>query len=29
VMHLADGPGIDAAVIDAWPVDLRGWNAPG
>lgn len=29
VMHLADGPGVDAAVIDAWPVDLRGWNAPG
>ncbi|HTK15227.1 MAG TPA: alanine racemase [Acidimicrobiia bacterium] len=27
VMHLADGPGIDAAVIDAWPVDLRGWDA--
>jgi D-serine deaminase-like pyridoxal phosphate-dependent protein len=29
VMHLADGPGVDAGVIDAWPVDLRGWNAPG
>jgi D-serine deaminase-like pyridoxal phosphate-dependent protein len=27
VMHLADGPGLDAAVIDAWPVDLRGWDA--
>jgi D-serine deaminase-like pyridoxal phosphate-dependent protein len=26
VMHLADGPGIDANVIDAWPVDLRGWD---
>jgi D-serine deaminase-like pyridoxal phosphate-dependent protein len=26
VMHLADGPGIDAAVIDAWRVDLRGWD---
>jgi D-serine deaminase-like pyridoxal phosphate-dependent protein len=28
-LQLADGPGIDAAVIDAWPVDLRGWNDPG
>ena len=28
-LHLADGPGIDAAVIDAWPVDLRGWSEPG
>jgi hypothetical protein len=28
-MHLADGSGIDADVIDAWPVDLRGWDAPG
>ena len=28
-MHLADGPGIDAAVTDAWAVDLRGWSAPG
>jgi D-serine deaminase-like pyridoxal phosphate-dependent protein len=26
VMHLAAGPGIDADVIDAWPVDLRGWD---
>ena len=26
VMHIADGPGIEAAVIDAWPVDLRGWD---
>ena len=26
VMHLADGPGIDATVIDAWSVDLRGWD---
>jgi D-serine deaminase-like pyridoxal phosphate-dependent protein len=25
-MHLADGPGIDAAVIDSWRVDLRGWD---
>jgi D-serine deaminase-like pyridoxal phosphate-dependent protein len=29
VMHLADGPGVDAAVIDRWSVDLRGWNQPG
>jgi D-serine deaminase-like pyridoxal phosphate-dependent protein len=28
-LHLADGPGLDAAVIDAWAVDLRGWNEPG
>ncbi len=27
-MHLAAGPGIGAAVIDAWPVDLRGWDVP-
>jgi D-serine deaminase-like pyridoxal phosphate-dependent protein len=27
-MQLADGPGIDANVIDRWPVDLRGWDAP-
>jgi D-serine deaminase-like pyridoxal phosphate-dependent protein len=26
VMHLAAGPGLDADVIDAWPVDLRGWD---
>jgi D-serine deaminase-like pyridoxal phosphate-dependent protein len=26
VMHLAAGPGIDTDVIDAWPVDLRGWD---
>jgi D-serine deaminase-like pyridoxal phosphate-dependent protein len=25
-MHLADGPGVDAAVIDGWLVDLRGWD---
>jgi D-serine deaminase-like pyridoxal phosphate-dependent protein len=24
--HVADGPGLDAAVLDAWPVDLRGWD---
>ncbi|HEV7523864.1 MAG TPA: alanine racemase [Acidimicrobiia bacterium] len=24
-MHLADGSGIGAEVVDAWPVDLRGW----
>ena len=27
-MHLADGPGVDAAVIDRWAVDLRGWDKP-
>lgn len=26
-MHLADGPGLDAPVVDAWTVDLRGWDA--
>ena len=25
-MHVADGPGMDATVIEAWPVDLRGWD---
>lgn len=25
-LHLADGPGLDAAILDAWPVDLRGWS---
>jgi D-threonine aldolase len=28
-MHLADGPGLDATVIDRWSVDLRGWDQPG
>ena len=28
-MHLADGPGVDATVIDRWAVDLRGWDQPG
>jgi D-serine deaminase-like pyridoxal phosphate-dependent protein len=28
-LHLADGPGIDAAVIDRWAVDLRGWDQSG
>jgi D-serine deaminase-like pyridoxal phosphate-dependent protein len=27
-MHLADGPGVDATVIDRWAVDLRGWDKP-
>jgi D-serine deaminase-like pyridoxal phosphate-dependent protein len=27
VMHLADGPGVEANAIDAWSVDLRGWDA--
>ena len=25
-LHLADGPGFDADVVDRWAVDLRGWN---
>ncbi|MCZ7535127.1 MAG: hypothetical protein M5T61_03690 [Acidimicrobiia bacterium] len=25
VLHVADGPGLEAEVIDSWPVDLRGW----
>jgi D-serine deaminase-like pyridoxal phosphate-dependent protein len=25
-MHLADGPSLDAPVVDVWPVDLRGWD---
>jgi D-serine deaminase-like pyridoxal phosphate-dependent protein len=25
VLQLADGPGIDAEVVDTWAVDLRGW----
>ncbi len=25
VLHVADGPGLDAEIIDTWPVDLRGW----
>ncbi len=29
LLHLADGPGPEANVIDRWPVDLRGWNDPG
>ena len=28
-MHLADGPGLDASLIDCWAVDLRGWSASG
>ncbi len=26
-MYLADGPGLDATIVDQWPVDLRGWDA--
>ncbi len=26
-MHLADGPGTDAQIVDQWAVDLRGWDA--
>jgi len=25
-LHVADGPGLDAHVVDRWPVDLRGWD---
>ncbi len=25
VLHVADGGDLDATVVDAWPVDLRGW----
>ncbi len=25
-LHLADGPGTDAEVVDRWAVDLRGWD---
>jgi D-serine deaminase-like pyridoxal phosphate-dependent protein len=24
-LHVADGPGFDAEVVERWPVDLRGW----
>jgi D-serine deaminase-like pyridoxal phosphate-dependent protein len=24
-MYVADGPGLDATVVDTWAVDLRGW----
>ena len=24
-LHVADGPGLDAHLVDSWPVDLRGW----
>ncbi len=27
-MHLADGPGLGAAIVDTWAVDLRGWDVP-
>jgi D-threonine aldolase len=27
-MQLADGPGLDANVVDSWAVDLRGWDVP-
>jgi len=25
MIHVADGPGLDATVVEQWPVDLRGW----
>ena len=28
-MHIAEGPGLEAAVIDRWSVDLRGWDNSG
>ena len=28
VMYLADGPTVEAIVVDEWAVDLRGWTAP-
>jgi D-serine deaminase-like pyridoxal phosphate-dependent protein len=28
-LQLADGPSIDATVIDRWAVDLRGWDESG
>jgi len=27
-LHLADGAGVDAVVVDRWAVDLRGWDKP-
>lgn len=27
-MHVADGPGLDATIVDTWAVDLRGWDIP-
>jgi D-serine deaminase-like pyridoxal phosphate-dependent protein len=24
-LHIADGAGLDATVVDHWAVDLRGW----
>jgi D-threonine aldolase len=27
-MHIADGPGLAASVVDTWAVDLRGWDIP-
>jgi D-serine deaminase-like pyridoxal phosphate-dependent protein len=25
-MHIAAGDGVEAAIVDEWPVDLRGWG---
>jgi len=25
-LHVADGSGLDATIVDTWPVDLRGWD---
>jgi len=27
-MHLADGPGLSAPIVETWAVDLRGWDIP-
>jgi D-threonine aldolase len=24
-VHVADGPSLDATLVDEWPIDLRGW----
>jgi D-serine deaminase-like pyridoxal phosphate-dependent protein len=24
-LHVTDGPGLDARVVETWPIDLRGW----
>ncbi len=26
-MHVTDGSGLDAAIVDTWDVDLRGWDS--
>jgi D-serine deaminase-like pyridoxal phosphate-dependent protein len=24
-LHVTDEPGLDARVVETWPIDLRGW----